>query len=333
MNNIKKVAVLGSGVMGAGIAAQVANAGVPVVLLDIVPDGAKDRGMVAKGAIAKMLKTNPAPLMHRRNAKLITPGNLEDDLELLADCDWICEAVLENVDVKHDVYKKVDAHRKKGAIVTSNTSTIPLANLLEGMPDRFAADFAVTHFFNPPRYMRLLEVVAGPKTRTEVVDTLRSFGDVRLDKEVIDCNDTPGFIANRLGIFWSMVATQKAYDLGLTVEEADAIVGRPMGIPKTGIFGLMDLTGIDLKDHVLGSMSSLLPNSDAFHGQFDTDHPLNALTDKMVADGYTGRKGKGGFYRLLRNGAEKKKEGLDLKTGEYRTSVKARLGSVEAGRK
>jgi len=333
MRKINKVAVLGAGVMGAGIAAQVANAGVPVVLLDIVPEGAEDRSVIAKGAITKMLKTSPAPLMHRRNAKSITSGNLEDDLGLLADCDWICEAVLENVDVKHDVYKKVYAHRKAGAIVTSNTSTIPLANLLEGMPDAFAADFAVTHFFNPPRYMRLLEVVAGPKTRPDVIETLRAFGDVRLGKEVIGCNDTPGFIANRLGIFWSMVATQQAYDLGLTVEEADAIVGRPMGIPKTGIFGLMDLTGIDLKDHVLGSMASLLPNTDAFHHQFDSTHPLNALTDKMVADGYTGRKGKGGFYRLLRNGAEKKKEGLDLKTGEYRTSIKAKLGSVEAGRK
>ena len=272
MSDIKKVAVLGAGVMGAGIAAQVANAGVPVVLLDIVPKGASDRSAIAKGAIERMHKTNPAPLMHRRNAKLITPGNLEDDLGLLADCDWICEAVLENVQVKHDVYKKVDANRKKGAIVTSNTSTIPLANLLETLPDSFAADFAVTHFFNPPRYMRLLEIVAGPKTKPAVIDTLRAFGDVRLGKEVIDCNDTPGFIANRLGIFWSMVATQKAYDLGLSVEEADAIVGRPMGIPKTGIFGLMDLTGIDLKDHVLGSMASLLPKNDAFHGQFDQAH-------------------------------------------------------------
>ena len=333
MSEIKKVAVLGAGVMGAGIAAQIANAGVPVVLLDIVPEGAEDRSAVAKGAIAKMLKTSPAPLMHRRNAKNITPGNLEDDLGLLGDCDWICEAVLENVDVKHDVCKKVDAHRKKGAIVTSNTSTIPLGNLLEGMPETFAADFAVTHFFNPPRYMRLLEVVAGPKTRPGAIETLRAFGDIRLGKEVIDCNDTPGFIANRLGIFWSMVATQQAYDLGLSVEEADAIVGRPMGIPKTGIFGLMDLTGIDLKDHVLGSMASLLPKTDAFHGQFDTNHPLNALTDKMVADGYTGRKGKGGFYRLIRNGADKKKEGIDLKTGVYRPTVKATLGSVEAGRK
>lgn len=333
MRKINKVAVLGAGVMGAGIAAQVANAGVPVVLLDIVPEGAEDRSVIAKGAITKMLKTSPAPLMHRRNAKSITSGNLEDDLGLLADCDWICEAVLENVDVKHDVYKKVDAHRKEGTIVTSNTSTIPLANLLEGMPNAFATDFAVTHFFNPPRYMRLLEVVAGPKTRPDVIETLRAFGDIQLGKEVIDCKDTPGFIANRLGIFWSMVATQQAYDLGLTVEEADAIVGRPMGIPKTGIFGLMDLTGIDLKDHVLGSMASLLPDADAFHDQFDSTHPLNALTDKMVAEGYTGRKGKGGFYRLLRNDAEKKKEGLDLRTGEYRTTIKAKLGSVESGRK
>ncbi len=333
MSEINKVAVLGAGVMGSGIAAQVANAGVPVVLLDIVPDGANDRNVIAKGAVAKMLKTSPAPLMNKRNAKLITPGNLEDDLELLSDCDWICEAVLEKPEVKHDVYKKVDAHRKKGAIVTSNTSTIPLAKLLEDQSNAFAENFAVTHFFNPPRYMRLLEVVAGPKTQPAVIDTLRSFGDMRLGKEVIDCNDTPGFIANRIGIFWSMVATQKAYDLELTVEEADAIVGRPMGIPKTGIFGLMDLTGIDLKDHVLGSMESLLPKSDAFHAEFNTEHPLNALTDKMVDDGYTGRKGKGGFYRMIKNGAARRKEAIDLKTGEYRDTVKARLGSVEAGRK
>ncbi|MBM3502435.1 MAG: 3-hydroxyacyl-CoA dehydrogenase/enoyl-CoA hydratase family protein [Alphaproteobacteria bacterium] len=329
---IKKVAVLGAGVMGSGIAAHVANAGIPVVLLDIVPAGANNRNALAEGAIERMRKTNPAPLMHERTAKLITPGNMEDHLNLLADCDWICEAVLERLDVKHTTYKKVDSVRKKGSIVTSNTSTIPLQKLIDPLPASFQQDFAITHFFNPPRYMRLFELVGGAKTRPEVLKALDAFADVKLGKEVVPCKDTPGFIANRIGIFWSMVATQKAVDLGLTVEDADAIVGRPMGIPKTGIFGLMDLTGIDLKPHVLGSMQGLLPKSDAFHAVYREDHPLNALTDKMIKDGYTGRKGKGGFYRLQKNGAERIKESIDLKTGQYHPSVKSTLKSAGAGK-
>ena len=333
MGGIKKVAVLGSGVMGGAIAAHVANAGIPVVLLDIVPKDSNDRSALAKGAVARMLKQKPAPFMHKRNAKLITPGNLEDDLGLLADCDWICEAVLENLEVKHDLYGKVEAARGKGSIVTSNTSTIPLHKLVEGMPASFAKDFAITHFFNPPRYMRLLEIVGGEKTDQRVIDTLSAFGDVALGKEVVPCKDTPGFIANRIGIYWSMVATESAARMGLTVEEADAIVGRPMGIPKTGIFGLMDLTGIDLGPHVVGSMLGLLPKSDALHAAVDADSPLNKLIHKMIADGYTGRKGKGGFYRLVRDGEKKTKEALDLTTGEYRAPIKPALASVEAGRK
>lgn len=333
MGEIKKVAVLGSGVMGGAIAAHVANAGVPVVLLDIVPKDSNDRSALAKGAIARMLKQKPAPFMNKRNAKLITAGNLEDDLGLLSDCDWICEAVLENLEVKHDLYAKLEAARGKGSIVTSNTSTIPLNNLVEGMPESFAKDFAVTHFFNPPRYMRLLEIVAGEKTQPKVIDTLSAFGDVALGKEVVPCKDTPGFIANRIGIYWSMVATETAAQMGLTVEEADAIVGRPMGIPKTGIFGLMDLTGIDLGPHVVGSMLKLLPKTDALHAAVDADSPLNKLIHKMIADGYTGRKGKGGFYRLVRDGEKKTKEALDLTTGEYRAPIKPALASVAAGRK
>ncbi len=332
MGGIKKVAVLGSGVMGGAIAAHVANAGVPVVLLDIVAKDSNDRSALAKGAVERMLKQKPAPFMHKRNAKLITAGNLEDDLGLLSDCNWICEAVLENLDVKHDLYKKVDAARGKGSIVTSNTSTIPLHKLTEGMPQSLVKDFAITHFFNPPRYMQLLEIVRGERTGQQVIDTLRAFGDVTLGKEVVACKDTPGFIANRIGIYWSMVATETAARMGLTVEEADAIVGRPMGIPKTGIFGLLDLTGIDLGPHVVGSMLALLPKSDALHDVVDMDSPLNKLMHKMIAEGYTGRKGKGGFYRLVRDGDKKTKEALDLTTGEYRAPMKPALASVEAGR-
>ncbi|MEK9786417.1 MAG: 3-hydroxyacyl-CoA dehydrogenase family protein, partial [Gammaproteobacteria bacterium] len=246
MSGIQKVAVIGSGVMGSGIAAQVANAGLPVVLLDIVGNDS-DRNAVASGAVQRMLKTNPAPLMHPRNAKRIAPGNIEDHLEWLSDCDLIIEVVLENLDVKRSLYEKLEAYRKPGSIVTSNTSTIPLRHLIEGRSDDFRRHFAVTHFFNPPRYMRLLELVAGPDTDTQVIATLRDFGDRALGKAVVDCKDTPGFIANRIGILWMGVAVRFAFEDGITVEEADAVIGKPMGIPKTGIFGLLDLVGIDLQ--------------------------------------------------------------------------------------
>ncbi|WP_368744940.1 3-hydroxyacyl-CoA dehydrogenase/enoyl-CoA hydratase family protein [Desertibaculum subflavum] len=322
-NGIKKVAVVGSGVMGAAIAAHCANAGTPVVLLDIVPKGANDRSTLARGAVEKMLKTKPAPFMHPAFAKRVTPGNLEDDLGLVGDCDWICEAIIENPEIKRDLYKKLDGVRKKGSIVSSNTSTIPLGELVKGLPESFAGDFAITHFFNPPRYMRLLEVVGGAKTRPEAIASLKAYGDRALGKEVIGCKDTPGFIGNRIGIYWSHVALTEAYDQGLTVEEADAIVGKPMGIPKTGIFGLGDLTGIDLGPHVIGSMLRLLPKSDPLVQSFKPDHPLNALTQKMIAEGYTGRKGKGGFYRA------KGKEAIDLKTGEYRKKMRPDLASAK----
>lgn len=331
MTAIKKVGVVGAGVMGASIAAHVANAGVPVVLLDIVPDGAANRNVVAEGAVQKMLKTKPAPFMHKKNARLIETGNLEDDLAKLSDCDWICEAIIENPKIKQGLYGRLDGVRKDGSIVSSNTSTIPLNVLLEGASDKLRADFAITHFFNPPRYMKLLEVVAGPETRAEAMTALESFGDIALGKEVVTCKDTPGFIGNRIGIYWSSVATVLAYDMDMTVEEADAIIGKPTGIPKTGIFGLADLTGIDLGPHVMKSMLDLLPETDALP-QFVTEgHPLTQLMQKMIETGYTGRKGKGGFY--TRDKATKKKLARDLKTGEFRPTVKANLKSVRAAKK
>ena len=331
MTAIKKVGVVGAGVMGASIAAHVANAGVPVVLLDIVPDGAANRNVVAEGAVQKMLKTKPAPFMHKKNARLIETGNLEDDLAKLSDCDWICEAIIENPKIKQDLYGRLDGVRKDGSIVSSNTSTIPLNVLLEGASDKLRADFAITHFFNPPRYMKLLEVVAGPETRADAMTALESFGDIALGKEVVTCKDTPGFIGNRIGIYWSSVATVLAYDMDMTVEEADAIIGKPTGIPKTGIFGLADLTGIDLGPHVMKSMLDLLPETDALP-QFVTEgHPLTQLMQKMIETGYTGRKGKGGFY--TRDKATKKKLARDLKTGEFRPTVKANLKSVRAAKK
>jgi len=204
--SIRRVAVLGAGVMGSGIAAQVANAGLEVILLDIVADGANDRSAIAAAAVGRMLKTQPAPFMDPSNSRRISTGNLDDDLGQLADADWIIEAVIERLDVKRDLYKKVDAVRKPGSIVSSNTSTIPLHSLLEEMPESFRCDFLITHFFNPPRYMRLLELVAGPGTRDDAADGVRDFCDRALGKGVVECKDTPGFIGNRIGVYWLQCA-------------------------------------------------------------------------------------------------------------------------------
>ncbi len=328
MAAIKKVGVIGAGNMGAGIAAHVANAGVPAILLDIVPPGANDRNVIATGAIERMQKAEPAPLMSKSAARLITPGNTEDHLGLLADCDWIVEAVVEKVDVKRDLYRRIDSVRKKGSVVSSNTSTIPLSVLTEGMSPAFAKDFIITHFFNPPRYMRLLEVVKGPKTRDTAAKAVSEFADHTLGKTVIACKDRPGFIANRIGIFWMQNAVLEAFDLGMQVEEADAIFGKPLGIPKTGIFGLLDLTGIDLSPHVMASMVAALPKDDPLQA-LNRDVPL---IRKMIADGYTGRKGKGGFYRINRANGAKTKEAIDLATGQYRPEKKPELDELGGGK-
>jgi 3-hydroxyacyl-CoA dehydrogenase len=330
MASIQKAAVIGSGVMGSQIAAHIANAGIPVVLLDIVVKENPDRSALAKGALEKLRKADPAPFMHPKNAERITPGNLEDDLDTLAGVDWIIEAVLENPQVKSDLYKKIDVVRKQGSVVSSNTSTIPLAVLIAGQSEAFARDFFITHFFNPPRYMRLLELVAGPQTRADAVEGMRDFCDRKLGKGVVACNDTPGFIANRLGVFFLQTAVNTAIDMGLTIEEADSVFGRPTGMPKTGVFGLLDLIGIDLMPLIAKSFMATLPPDDAYRG-INRDH---ALISKMIADGYTGRKGKGGFYRLNKGAdGSKVKESIDLKTGAYRPSAKVKLAAVEAAGK
>lgn len=326
MTTIQKVAVLGSGVMGSGIAAHMANAGVPVLLLDIVPQGATNRNQLAEGAIEKLKKTKPAALSHPKKAKLITAGNMEDDLDKLADVDWIVEAVLEDPKVKHDVYKKIDAVRKQGSVVSSNTSTLPLKALVQGQSDAFRNDFMITHFFNPPRYMRLLEVVGEGDAAMRAIE---EFAEVRLGKGVVRCKDTPGFIANRIGIYWMMVGLLEAMRLGISVEEADAVMGKPVGIPKTGVFGLFDLVGIDLMPHIGKAMLQLLPKEDSFHSMYKEPE----LIKKMIADGYTGRKGKGGFYRMNKGADGKKvKEAINLQTGEYAPADKPKLESINAAR-
>ena len=335
---IKKTAVIGAGVMGGSIAAHFANAGIPVVLLDIVPKGAKNRNVITEGVIKEMLKPmppgKPSPLMHRDNAKLITSGNLEDNLDLLKDVDWIVEAVIENLEIKKEVYKKLEIHRKKGSVVSSNTSTIPRAKLVEGMPKKFSKDFMITHFFNPPRYMRLLEIVPDKEVEKETVDAIREFSDVKLGKEVIICKDTPGFIGNRIGIFWVQCAIHEAIKAGLTVEEADAVMGRPIGVPKTGVFGLMDVVGIDLIPHISISMLENLPKKDEYCRIHNEAKSMQAILESMIGEGYTGRKGKGGFYRLNKKDGKKIKEARNLQTGEYApANRKVRMESTRVAKK
>ena len=325
---IERAAVLGAGVMGSGIAAQIANAGIPVLLLDVVPEGADDRNALARGALERMQKADPAPFMSRQAARLVTPGNLEDDLERLGEVDWIVEAVVEKLEIKQALYARLEGVRKRGSIVSSNTSTLPLARLTEGLPKSFARDFLITHFFNPPRYMRLLEIVQGPKTRRDAVEALADFADRRLGKSVVLCKDTPGFIANRIGSYWMQAAFAAAFEMGVPVEEADAVLGRPLGIPKTGIFGLADLVGIDLLPHVAASLRAALPPDDPFH-EVDREWPL---VGRLIETGYTGRKGKGGFYRLNRADGQRVKEAIDLATGKYHVADKPRLECVDAAK-
>lgn len=326
---IQKIAVLGSGVMGSGIAALCANAGLDVILMDIVPEGASERNALAKGAIEKQLKGGAPGFTIAANARRVRPANFEDDLALLAECDWIIEAVLERIDVKHKVYKQVESVRKDGSIVSSNTSTLPLHVLTEGMGARFEADFCIAHFFNPPRFMRLLELLPSPSMDKARFAALSDFTDRVLGKANVLCKDTPGFLANRIGVYWMLAGLTQAIDLGITVEEADAVMGKPLGIPKTGMFGLYDLIGIDLMPLIAKAMLDTLPEGDAFRSLYKQPE----LVTKMIADGYTGRKGKGGFYRMVvGTDGKKTKEVINFRTGEYAPEKKAKLESVDAAK-
>ena len=327
---IRRAAVIGAGTMGSGIAAQLANAGIPVLLLDVVPPGASDRNVLADGALTRMRTQQPAPFMSVEAMALVTPGNVEDDLEALHEVDWIIEAVFEDPAVKTPLYMRLDAARRPGSIITSNTSTIPLQDLIAGQSAGFAADFAITHFFNPPRFMRLLELVSGPQTRPEVTAALHAVCDVRLGKGVVVCKDTPGFIANRIGTFFMYCAMHEALKHGLSVEEADAVCGKPMGLPKTGIFGLTDLVGLDLMPHIMKSFHATLPAGDAFLSLPTTFAPM----ERLIAAGNTGRKSKGGgFTRLVPDANGKRiREVVDLQTGAYRAERTPALASLSAAR-
>jgi 3-hydroxyacyl-CoA dehydrogenase len=277
---IHKVAVIGAGVMGASIAAHISNAGVPVLLLDRVPEHATDRDSIAKTALQKLLKAEPSPFMHPNNARLITPGNSEDHLHQLAEYDWVIEAVIEQPQIKKALYQQLETICPEHCIISSNTSTLPLHLLVAGMPVRFKQRFMISHFFNPPRYMRLLEIVSGPDTRPELLADLRQFADLRLGKDCVQCQDTPGFIGNRIGIFWLQCGLQEAIALGVNVAEADAVMAL-FGIPKTGVFGLLDLVGLDLIPHVLASMAAALAPED----NFQLVKNLPEIVQTMIAQG------------------------------------------------
>ena len=324
---IRRAAVIGSGTMGSGIAGHLANAGVDVLLLDVAATGGAagtaNRDSMVAGAIERMRSQNPPPLMHPDYAARITAGNVEDHLDRVGDCDWIAEAIVERIDVKRDLYDALDRVRRPGSIVSSNTSTLPLSLLTERMSEAMRADFCITHFFNPVRFMRLLELVRGPHTRPEVVETLTRFCDVALGKGVVHCRDTPGFLANRVGVYTLQAGLVEAAAQGVAIEEADAVMGRPMGIPKTGLFGLYDLIGLDLMLDVVSSLAMALPPDDAFHAVAGGI----AVTRDLVASGHTGNKGLGGFYR----GGAEAREAVDLDTGEFRPAVRAMPEAAAAG--
>ena len=298
-SGFRNIAVIGAGTMGSGIAAQIANAGHQVLLLDLAArDGAEKSP--AEMAIDRLLASDPPQLMHKRNAGSITTGTISDDFDKLADCDWIIEAVVERLDIKKDLYARLHATIGPDCIVSSNTSTIPISLLVEDMPADFRKRFAITHYFNPVRYMRLLELVRGADTEDAVIDRLADFNDRVLGKGVVRCADTPGFLGNRVGVFALQVGIDEAMRNALTIEQADALMGRPMGIPKTGVFGLYDLIGIDLMVDVVASLRSILPEGDAFHAVGGE----NVMISAMIADGFTGNKGRGGFYMTGDDGSE-----------------------------
>ncbi|MBI4584490.1 MAG: 3-hydroxyacyl-CoA dehydrogenase/enoyl-CoA hydratase family protein [Planctomycetes bacterium] len=329
MKSIRKAAVIGAGTMGSGIAAHFANAGVPCVLLDIIPPSLKEvergnpqaRSRLAIEAIKRQAEEKPGGFFDAAGAPLVEPGNIEDHLEKLRDCDWIVEAVTEKIDLKKSLYQKIAPFRRPDAIISSNTSGIALKILTEGMDAGFRQHFLITHFFNPPRYLYLLEVVPGGDTLPEVLETVETFAEIRLGKGVVRCKDTPNFIANRIGVYAMASCARLTEELGLTFEEVDAITGSPLGRPKTASYRLQDLVGIDVSYFVMENVAKLLPYDESR----DLFKPTELFT-RMVKEGRLGRKTGAGFY---------KKEGkdilvLDARTFQYRPQKPVSFPSLEA---
>ena len=312
---IKSVVIIGSGTMGSGIAAHLCNANVPVTLLDLSTD-------ISTKARERIYKSRPPLLIDKKKIDNIKVGNIDDDFDVVKEADWIVEAVVERIDIKHKIYDKIFKNRKSGAIVSSNTSSIPIKILSEHLTDDEKKDFCITHFFNPVRYMGLLEIVKNENNDLKKIDSLKKFCENELGKGAIVCNDTPGFLGNRIGVYAMQVAMTEAFKMKLSIEEADAVFGRPMGIPKTGVFGLYDLIGIDLMADVLKSFIKELPEQDPFQ-EVAKEIPL---VKKLIETGYTGRKGKGGFYRMNKANNQKILEAINLESGDYSPSKKIDMG-------
>jgi len=313
--DIKKVVVIGSGTMGSGIAAHLCNANVPVTLLDLTTE-------ISEKARDRIHKSRPPLLLDKTKIENIKVGNINDNFDVVKEADWVVEAVVERIDIKHNIYEKIFKNRKQGAIVSSNTSSIPIKVLSEKLTEEEKKDFCITHFFNPVRYMGLLEIVKNENNDLNKINSLKKFCEIELGKGAIVCNDTPGFLGNRIGVYAMQVAMTEAFRMKLSIEEADAVFGRPMGIPKTGVFGLYDLIGIDLMADVLKSFIKELSEND----EFQIVAKEIPLVKKLIDTGYTGRKGKGGFYRMNKSGNQKILEAINLETGEYTTSKKVDLG-------
>ena len=322
MKRIHKAAVLGAGTMGARIAAHFANAGVPCYLLDIVPPGASgaERNKIAGAGLDAARKSKPAAFFDESLARLVTIGNFDDDLKKLAEVDWIIEAVVENLEIKRELLKKVEAVRRPGTIITTNTSGLPVAKIAEGFSDDFRRCWFGTHFFNPPRYMRLLEIIPTSETDPALLEAVEWFGDVRLGKGVVRAKDTPNFIANRIGTFSVLNAMRLMQAMDLTIEEVDALTGQAVGWPKSATFRTIDLVGLDILGHVVSNM-----------GKSGAENAgLPDFFRKMLERKWLGDKTKGGFYKKAKSAeGEGQRLGLDWKTLEYRPQQKPKFAALE----
>ncbi|GHO74507.1 enoyl-CoA hydratase [Ktedonobacter sp. SOSP1-85] len=325
---IRKVGVIGAGVMGAAIAAHLANVGIPSLLLDIVPPDAKDRSIVARTGLEKALKARPAAFYTKRGAQLVTVGNIEDDLQALAEVDWVIEAVVERLDIKHSLYERLEKVLAPHTIISSNTSGLPAHQLIEGRGSEFRRNFLITHFFNPVRYMPLLELVPTPDTDPALLPFMREFGTEVLGKGVVLCKDTPNFIANRVGVYGFLSTIHRALAEGYSVGEVDAILGPSMGRPKSAVFRTADLSGLDTLAHVADNLYQNAPE-DPWRETFK----LPEIIRQMVAQGKLGEKSGQGFYKRVKQpGGGSEILELDLKTLEYGPKQKVRLASIGTAR-
>jgi 3-hydroxyacyl-CoA dehydrogenase len=325
MKRINKVAVLGAGTMGARIAAHFANAGVPSYLFDIVPPDADGpaRNKIAAAGLEAAKKSKPAAFMEPSLARLVTVGNFEDDINKLADVDWIIEAVVENLEIKRALLRKVEAVRKPGTIVTTNTSGLPVHKIAEGFSDDFRWAWFGTHFFNPPRYMRLLEIIPTPEADKAAIDAIAHFCDVRLGKGVVIAKDTPNFIGNRIGTFSVLNVMRLMQEMGLNIEEVDALTGQAVGWPKSATFRTIDLVGLDILGHVVGNMTQNVHDE-------RSDLKLPDFFNQMLEHKWLGDKTKGGFYKKSKsNGKEEERLALDWKTLQYHPRQKPKFAALD----